>query len=136
MAKRKLPELSPAQQEIMEIVWSEGEVSASQVRSMIARRRSVARNTVRTMLERMEEKGWLKHRLDGRTYRYSAVYPKGATLGRKVQDIVDTVCGGRPENLVTALIDYRGLNASELDRIQKLLDEEKLKRGKSKGKGR
>ena len=51
-----LPDLSPAQRQIMEIVWELGEVSAREVRRVLARTRPVARNTVRTLLERMEEK--------------------------------------------------------------------------------
>jgi predicted transcriptional regulator len=70
--------LSPAQQEIMEIVWDKGEVAAVEVRQLLARGRVLARETVRTTLERMEEKGWLKHRVVGRTFFYSAAVPRGA----------------------------------------------------------
>jgi predicted transcriptional regulator len=65
-----LPEepLSPAQLEIMEIIWDKGEVAAVEVRQLLAGGRELARETVRTMLERMEAKGWLKHRVVGRTF--------------------------------------------------------------------
>ena len=74
MSKKRieLPELTPAQGEIMEIIWQRGEVSASEVRTFLSRTRAVARNTVRTLLERMEEKGWITHREDGRTFLYRA----------------------------------------------------------------
>ena len=68
--RRKLVELSPAQQEIMEIIWTHGELSVSQTRAILARKRDIARNTVRTLLERMAEKGWLEYREEGRTYLY------------------------------------------------------------------
>ncbi len=119
--RRELPELTPAQGEIMEIVWGVDEVSASEVRRILSTSRKVARNTVRTLLERMEEKGWLKHREEGRTFLYSAAHARQATIGRKVQAIVETVCGGSPEVLVTALLDYRGLNSDELERIRHML---------------
>ncbi len=127
MARRRLelPPLSPAQREIMEIVWERGEVSARDVRAVLSRQRDVARNTVRTLLERMEEKGWLTHREDGRTYLYSAIQPRQATVGQKVVEVLDTVCGGSPEALVTALLDYRGLTDSELRRIRAMLDDAK-----------
>jgi hypothetical protein len=68
-----LPEerLSPGQLEIMEIIWDKGEVAAVEVRQLLADGRELARETVRTMLERMEAKGWLKHRVVGRTFFYS-----------------------------------------------------------------
>ena len=121
--RRKLPELSPAQQEIMEIIWMHGELSVSQTRTILSEKRDVARNTVRTLLERMAEKGWLKFRQDGRTYFYSAARPRQTSIGERVVDVVDHVCGGSPEAVVTALLDYRGLTGEELSRIRKMLDE-------------
>ncbi len=112
--RRELPELTPAQGEIMDIIWDRDEISASEVRRVLSRTRKVARNTVRTLLERMEEKGWIVHREEGRTFLYAAAQPREATIGQKVQEVVETVCGGSAEALVTALIDYRGLNSSEL----------------------
>ncbi len=135
MAKKRLdlPELTPAQNEIMEIVWELGEVSASEVRRVLSRTRKVARNTVRTLLERMEEKGWIKHREDGRTFLYMAAQPRQATIGQKVQEVVETVCGGSAEALVTALLDYRGLNLGELERIRQMLAQARATK-KEKGK--
>jgi BlaI family penicillinase repressor len=120
-----LPGLSQSQREIMEIVWERGEVSAVEVRQILSPKRDLAKNTVRTLLDRMEEKGWLKHREDGRTYVYSAAQPREASIGQKVLEVIEHVCGGSPEELVTALLDYRGLTARELERIRAMLDEAK-----------
>jgi BlaI family transcriptional regulator, penicillinase repressor len=119
--RQQMPELTPAQGEIMEIIWQLGEVSATGVRNVLSQTRPVARNTVRTLLERMEEKGWIAHREVGRTFLYSAARPRHATIGQKVREVVETVCGGSPEALVTALLDYRGLSRGELERIRELL---------------
>jgi predicted transcriptional regulator len=124
-----LPDLSPAQREIMEIVWQRGEVTATEVRRILARVRKVARNTVRTLLERMEEKGWLKHRAEGRSFLYAPARPRQASIGQKVREIVETLCGGSPETLVTALLDYRGLRPDELQRIRRLLDQAQAQKG-------
>ena len=127
MAARRpaLPGLSQSQREIMEIVWERNEVSAVDVREILSKKRDLAKNTVRTLLDRMEEKGWLKHREDGRTYLYSAAQPREASIGQRVVEIVEHVCGGSPEELVTALLDYRGLSPQELKRIRTMLDEAK-----------
>jgi BlaI family transcriptional regulator, penicillinase repressor len=125
----KLPEeaLSPAQEEIMAIVWEKGEVAAIEVRQLLSDGRELARETVRTMLQRMEDKGWLKHRVVGRTFFYSAAVPRNATAGQRVLDLIDTVCGGSPERLVTALLDYRGLTADEAARIELLIQNARTK---------
>lgn len=130
MATRRssLPGLSEAQREIMDIVWERGEVSAFEVREILAAKRDLAKNTVRTLLDRMEEKGWLKHREDGRTYLYSAAQPREASIGQKVLEVVEHLCGGSPEELVTALLDFRGLTPQELKRIRAMLDEAKATR--------
>jgi BlaI family penicillinase repressor len=128
-----LPDLSPAQREIMDIVWQRGEVTAHEVRRVLALTRNVARNTVRTLLERMEDKGWLKHRAEGRTFLYTAARPRHDTIGQKVREIVETVCGGSPETLVAALLDYRGLRPDELKRIRQLLDEAQAGKGRKGG---
>ena len=120
--RRDLPELSPAQREIMDIIWERSEVSASEVRQILSQTRAVTRNTVRTLLERMEDKGWIRHREEGRTFLYAAARPREDTIGRKVRELVETVCGGSAEALVTALLDYRGLSRGELDRIRQMLE--------------
>ena len=130
----ELPELTPAQGEIMEIIWDRGEVSASEVRRILSLTRKVARNTVRTLLERMEEKGWITHREEGRTFLYAAAQPRAATIGQKVREVIETVCGGSAEALVTALLDYRGLDAGELARIRRMLAQAratKIEKGES-----
>lgn len=115
--------LSDRQREIMEVVWDLGEASVFEVRDVLSRTREVARSTVRTMMERLEEKGWLTHRVIGRTYFYASLVPREANLGRRVVDIVETVCGGSPECLMSALIDHRGLTDGEIQRIEELLEQ-------------
>ena len=128
-----LPSLSQSQREIMEIVWDRGKVSANEVRDILSAKRELAKNTVRTLLERMEDKGWLTHREDGRTYFYAAAQPREASIGQKVLEVVEHICGGSPEALVTALIDYRGLRPDELKRLRLLLNEAQAGKGQKGG---
>lgn len=128
MSNTPTSSLSPAQREIMEIVWDKGEVAAIEVREVIAESRPVARETVRTIMQRMEAKGWLKHRVVGRTHFYSAAVPREVSVGQKVVELIDTICGGSPERLVTALLEFRGLSKAETDRIQELIAESRKKK--------
>lgn len=120
-----LPPLSRAQRELMELVWDQGELGVQEATTLLNETRPVARNTVRTLMERMREKGWLKHRVDGRSYLYSATVPREESLGQRVMDIVDKACGGNPDKLMMALLDYRGLSDDEAQRIRKMLDKAK-----------
>ena len=120
--RRKLDPLTPKQREILEVVWELGEASVFEVRLELSKRRKVARNTIRTMMERLEEKGWLAHRVIGRTYFYTALVDRRENLGQRIIDVVESVCGGSPEHLMSALLEHRGLSSKEIDRIQGVLD--------------
>ena len=122
MAKSETTPLTDAQRGIMEIVWDRGEVTVTEVRDQLANKRELARNTVQTMIVRLEERGWLKHRSEGRTFYYSAKRPRTATLGAKVAQMVDRFFAGSPEEMVTALMEYRGLSPQEADRIRQMID--------------
>ena len=75
------------------------------------------------MIVRLEEKGWLKHREQGRTFVYSANRLRTVSLGAKVAQMVDRLFAGSPEEMVTALIEYRGLSPDEAERIRDMIDE-------------
>ena len=131
MANPDASPLTAAQREIMEIVWDRGEVTVSEVREAVATRRELARNTVQTMIVRLEEKGWLKHREEGRTFVYSANRPRKVSLGAKVAQMVDRMFAGSAEEMVTALIEYRGLSPDEAERIRGMIDEADAKQKRS-----
>jgi BlaI family penicillinase repressor len=134
MPRPELPPLPEGQREIMEIVWDQGEASVFEVREILGQRREVSRTAVRTTLERLEEKGWLTHRVIGRTHFYAPLVSRDVSLGQRVVDIIDKACGGEPERLMAALMEYRGLTAEEVRRIQALL--ENAKKNKTNQKGR
>lgn len=129
MPQNAPPPLSDAQREIMEVLWNEGEVSVTEVRDAIGRRRQLARNTVQTMLVRLEDKGWVTHRQRGRTFYYSAKRPRRTNLGSKVSQMIDHFFGGSPEEMVTALLEHRGLTEEEAKRIRKMIEESERNTG-------
>jgi predicted transcriptional regulator len=131
MAKPKegLPALSEAQLEIMHVVWDGGEVTVTDVWNVLARRRPVARNTVLTLIDRLEKKGWLKRRADGQTHYYTAAVPRAATLGQVVHRLIDAAFAGSADALVLALLEGRGVSDEEARRIRQLID-------KARGKGK
>jgi BlaI family penicillinase repressor len=117
-----LPPLSAAQLEIMNVVWNRGEATVADVWKALGSRRKVARSTVLTMLERLQEKGWLYCDEEGHAFRYRATVPREATLGEVVRRLVDTAFGGSAEGLVMALLHDRGVSKEEAKRIKKMID--------------
>jgi BlaI family penicillinase repressor len=126
MARTREPAaLSEGQVEIMNLIWAGapgGGVTVGEVWEQLSRQRQVARNTVQTMLTRLEEKGWLTHHLDGTAFRYLPVYPRETALRRLVRRLVDTAFVGSTEGLIMALL-HGGVSSEEAQRIRAMIDE-------------
>ena len=130
MGKRKrLPALSDAQLEIMNIVWDEGEVTVQAVLKRLQQNRSVARNTVQTVISRLAERSWLRYRREGNKFVYRATRPRRDSQGHVLQRIIDNAFAGSADGLVRALVETQDLSTEEIERIQQLLEE--VKRSKS-----
>ena len=128
MTESKLVALSPVQREIMDIIWDGGEMTATEIHQVFSKRRTVIRNTVSNLIMRIEEKGWLKHRAVGPTYVFSPVFPREATIGQRVVEVVDTVCCGSAETLMNALLEYCGLTNKEMDAIRAMINQANQKK--------
>ena len=122
MARIDAAPLTELQREIMEVIWSRDEATVTEVRDALAGRRPLARNTVQTIMVRLEERGWLRHREEGRTFLYRAKVPRTVSLGAKVSQMVDRLFAGSPEEMVTVLIGYRGLTKEEAARIRSMIN--------------
>src|SRR3954467_14028930 len=108
-----LPALSAVQLEIMHVVWDGDEVTVTDVWTALSKRRPVARNTVLTLMDRLEKKGWLTRRADGPAPAYAAAVPRTTTLRNVVHRLVDAAFAGSAEDLVLALLSGRGVSAEE-----------------------
>ena len=122
--KKERAPLSTAQVEIMNVVWGRQEVTVAEVWKDLSMRRSVARNTVQTLMSRLEEKGWLKHRVESNAFVYRAAVERSRALRHLVWRLVDTVVAGSAEGLVMALLDGRGISAAEAARIREMVERE------------
>jgi BlaI family transcriptional regulator, penicillinase repressor len=123
MAKSSGPRpLSEAQLEIMEEVWGRGEATVGEIWRALSARRKVARNTVQTMVARLEEKGWLLRRDEGGTLRYSAARPRGSAVRSLVTRLVETAFHGSVSGLVMTLLEGHRLSKEEADRLREAID--------------
>src|SRR6187401_1366624 len=93
-----LPELGDLEREVMQLVWAHGPVTAEIVREKLSRR--LKESTVRTVLRRLEEKGYANHTVEGRTYVYEAAEPRARVAAKAVQRVVDWFCNGSIEEVL------------------------------------
>ncbi len=137
MAKsEKPPPLSEAQLEIMNVVWDNREVTVAQVWRELSGRRRVARNTVQTMITRLEDRGWLKHRSEGITFWYTATSSRKVTLRRMLRRMTDTAFGGSTAGMVMALLEGQSLSADEVEHIQGMIEDVQRSKKHNKRRGK
>lgn len=129
----RLPALTENQLEIMNIVWDQPDITVLEVTEKLSETREIARNTVQTMLTRLADKGWLKYRKVGNTFRYSATRSKNATAKSMLVRLSELVFEGSTEALIASLVDGEQLSKAEATRMRQVIDEAEAK-SKSRGK--
>ena len=102
----------------MRAVWDGGLSSVEAVHEVVSRRHRLKETSVRTLLRRLEQKGYLKHEEAGRAYVYRAVEPARSLAARAVRQIVDRFCQGSVEELVSGMVEAKVLSNEELDRLE------------------
>jgi BlaI family transcriptional regulator, penicillinase repressor len=110
------------EQAILSSIWRRGSATAEQVREDLAAEHNLKESTVRTLLGRLENKGYLKHTVEGRTYIYASVGgPQGFAI-RAVRQIIDRFCEGSAERLIAGMVDDEVLDVEQLRRISKEIE--------------
>lgn len=109
--------LTELENELMAAVWEAGPLSVESVHKAISPKRHLKEVTVRTLLRRLERKGYLRHETHGRAYIYRAVEPARSLAARAVRQIIDRLCKGSVEELVSGLVDAKVLSKGELDQL-------------------
>ena len=125
--------LTAAQYEIMAAVWKAGDagVTVAEIWQAIAETRTIGRTTVLNQVDRLEKRGWLR-RLPGEgATRFRATLSKEEASHQLVAGIVSDYFDGSTADLVSALLgsDARALTRNEVDRLRKLLDQARRRRG-------
>lgn len=109
----------------MEVVWQRGRATADDVRETLNPARPLKDSTVRTILKRLEEKGYLRHTVEGRTYVYSGSEPRQNIAIRALRQLVDRFCNGSVESLLVGMVDHDVVDTDELERMVKRLKEQR-----------
>ena len=111
-----LADLGELEGDVLLIIWRRGPVTADQVREALER--PLKDSTVRTVLRRLEEKGYLVHSVDDRrTFIYRSAESRQRVAARAAKRIVDWFCEGSVETMLVGMVDSKVLDRSELQRL-------------------
>jgi predicted transcriptional regulator len=120
MARR--PPLSKGEMEVARVLWQLGKATVRQVQEAFPAAREIGFTTVQTYLRRLEAKGYVKARLDGRTLVYAPRVEPRKVIGQAVDELVDRLFGGEALPLMQHLIEEGGIRDSELAQLKQLID--------------
>jgi predicted transcriptional regulator len=113
--------LTDLENDVMKAVWGLGASSVEAVHGVVSQTRRAKETTVRTMLRRLESKGYLRHEVSGRAYIYHAVEAPRSLAARAVRQIIDRFCQGSVEELVSGMVDAKVLSKTELKRLEEFV---------------
>jgi BlaI family penicillinase repressor len=122
----RLKNMGEVEQLVMDYIWAHGPCSSEACREGLAASRPMKDSTIRTVLRRLEEKGFLTHETEGRTFIYKASDARQNVAVRAVKAIIDRFCGGSAEQLVLGMVDNAVLNRKQLERLARKIGEKKI----------
>ena len=121
MAKDMLRPMSPAETEILRLVWQLNEATVQQIFDRLPPGRNISYNTVQTLLCRLEQKGYLNRRLEGKAHVFFPVVKREDVIKRTIREFVDRLLGGDPRPLVQFLVEDGKIDEEDIKELRRLI---------------
>ena len=128
MSKPKIHRLGDLQLKIMKVLWERSEGTVADVHESLANQTDLAYTTIATMLRKMEARGLVKHRNEGRSFVYSPAVAAAAVSRSMVDHLIDRVFEGSLADMVSHLLTTREVSREELGKLERLIAERKKAR--------
>lgn len=124
MDRKMPPRLTPAELEIMDVVWTLGETTVSEVMRQVnaERENQLTRSTIQTQVFKLKDKGWLTYREVGNRFCFSAAFTRDQASAEVVDDLKTRFFGGSCLDLIRAAFNVSELTPEELKKIRELVD--------------
>jgi predicted transcriptional regulator len=124
MTKRQLRAMSPAETEILRLVWQLDQATVQQICDLLPQKRKIGYKTVQTLLRRLENKGYLKHKISGKAFVFFPAVKRDDVVKRTVVDFLDRLFGGDPRPLMQFLAEDGRIDSEDIKRLKELIDKE------------
>ncbi|MHC4739540.1 MAG: BlaI/MecI/CopY family transcriptional regulator [Planctomycetota bacterium] len=122
MVRRKLPAVSPAETEILRIVWQLGQGTVQKVCNRLPAKRKITYATVQTLLRRLEKKGYIKHHNEGKAHVFSAAVKSEDVIKRSVGDFLERLFGGDVVPLIQYLAEHGKIDADDIEKLKEQIN--------------
>jgi predicted transcriptional regulator len=126
MARKKSPNLTEAEQRLMDVLWKAGSATVADIAEALPGNPGLAYNTVLTTMRILEDKGYVRHSKakEGRAFIYQAIISRQQASRSAVRHLIGRFFGNSAEALVLNLLENETLNDKERERIRNLLRKE------------
>lgn len=115
--------LTGLQLSILQVLWERGEATTQAIHGALEGERGLAPTTIATLLSRLERRGILSHRKEGRQYVYRALVTEADVRRSKVRELTEGLFQGDPAALISHLVSSADTDANDLERIKTLIAE-------------
>jgi len=122
MTKQELRAMSPAETEILRLVWQLEEATVQQICDLLPPKRKIVYKTVQTLLRRLENKGYLRHRSKAKAHVFFPAVKREDVVKRTVLDFLDRLFGGDPRPLMQFLAEDGKINPDDIKRLKRLIE--------------
>ncbi|MBV8516992.1 MAG: BlaI/MecI/CopY family transcriptional regulator [Acidobacteria bacterium] len=112
-------DLSELETKVINVLWRRGPSTVDDITRALPGRKKLKDSTVRTILGRMEKKGFVAHDAEGRTNVYRAVLEPQRVAMSGIRDILDRFLGGSVEALLVGIVNDELVDQQELDALVK-----------------
>ena len=112
----------------MDYLWAHPRCTAEMCREGVAAQHALKDSTIRTILRNLEEKSYVTHDVDGRTFVYRAVDTPRNVAVQAAQQLIDRFCGGSVEELLVGLVDNQMLKPKQLQQLAEKIAARKEKK--------
>jgi predicted transcriptional regulator len=119
-------DLGELEQAVMQLIWAGRAMTAEAVREQLPRR--LKESTVRTVLRRLEEKGFVTHTIEGRTYVFRAAEPRTRVAAKAVRRIIDRLCNGSADEVLIGMMNAKMFDRRRLGMLSEMTEKAKKRR--------
>jgi len=114
--------LTEAELRIMQVLWQMGSGTVQQILDALPEKPALAYNTVLTTIRILEKKGYAGHDKDGRAHVYRPLVERDEASRSEIRHLVSRFFRNSHEDLVLNILEDRGIDPKELERLRKMLE--------------
>ena len=116
-----MAKISSAEWEVMRVLWTKGETTSTEITKILSTKQDWSASTVKTLLGRLADKGYLTSRREGRTYLYQAVLNEEEANLTAVQEVLSKICLTKHHHLLGKLIQQTPMTKEQIKDLQEIL---------------